>query len=412
MPNRAAFAYMRVSTTEQGSKGNGLAAQREAIGRFANAESFTIMDWVEEVETGKGTDALARRPKLAEVLRQARRLKSPVIVSKLDRLSRDVAFIAGLMAERVYKGELVWNATKKRDQWGQRRQRRRDESEWLRLPAEHLHIVSDALWQEVQDRWKNVRKLYLRATDGRLHGRPTNGHESPYLLTGFTACKTCTGSLCVQSESRRGRRVFYYACSTHLRRGTEACAEAMLSPMEALDQAILSSIEQGVLQPAIIGRAVEKAVQQLRPHGDDPTVRRQVLQKDLAKVEAALDRLAQAVAEGGKLSTLLEGIRKHEDQRLRLCTDLALLDSLTVTPFDPIAIEHELRDYLKEWPSLAQAHPTQTRQILRKLLPSRIRVWREVRGSEKVYHFEGEAAMGKLFNGFVNIERSGVPNGI
>jgi DNA invertase Pin-like site-specific DNA recombinase len=92
---------MRVSTSEQGHKGNGLAAQRETIGRFAATEGFTILEWVEEVETGKGADALARRPKLAEVLRQARRLKSPVIVSKLDRLSRDVAFIAGLMAERV-----------------------------------------------------------------------------------------------------------------------------------------------------------------------------------------------------------------------------------------------------------------------------------------------------------------------
>ncbi len=98
---RAALAYMRVSTAEQGGKGNGLAAQRETIRRFADAEGFTIIDWVEEVETGKGTDALTRRPKLAEVLRQARRMKSPVLVSKLDRLSRDVAFIAGLMSERV-----------------------------------------------------------------------------------------------------------------------------------------------------------------------------------------------------------------------------------------------------------------------------------------------------------------------
>lgn len=101
MTNRAALAYMRVSTADQGNKGNGLAAQRETIRRFAESEGFTILDWVEEVETGKGSDALTRRPKLAEVLRQARRLKSPVIVSKLDRLSRDVAFIAGLMAERV-----------------------------------------------------------------------------------------------------------------------------------------------------------------------------------------------------------------------------------------------------------------------------------------------------------------------
>ncbi|HMS85520.1 MAG TPA: recombinase family protein [Nitrospira sp.] len=101
MENRAAFAYMRVSTADQGNKGNGLSAQRETIRRFAGAEGFTILDWVEEVETGKGADALTRRPKLAEVLRQARRIKAPVIVSKLDRLSRDVAFIAGLMAERV-----------------------------------------------------------------------------------------------------------------------------------------------------------------------------------------------------------------------------------------------------------------------------------------------------------------------
>ena len=62
-------------------------------------------------------------------------------------------------------------------------------------------------------------------------------------------------------------------------------------------------------------------------------------------------------------------------------------------------------------PSLAQAHPAQTRQILRKLLPSRIRVWRKVRGGEKSYHFEGEAAIGRLLNGLVNIESVGVPNG-
>lgn len=40
-----------------------------------------------------------------------------------------------------------------------------------------------------------------------------------------------------------------------------------------------------------------------------------------------------------------------------------------------------------------------------------VRVWREVRGGEKVYQFEGEAAVGKLFNDLVSIERSGVPNG-
>jgi DNA invertase Pin-like site-specific DNA recombinase len=54
-----------------------------------------------EVETGKGNDALDRRPKLAEAPAKARKAKAPVVVAKLCRLSRDVAFISGLMAQRV-----------------------------------------------------------------------------------------------------------------------------------------------------------------------------------------------------------------------------------------------------------------------------------------------------------------------
>ena len=76
-------------------------AQREAIERFAEANGHVIVDWVEEVETGKGADALDRRPGLARALTAARRAKGAVIVAKLDRLSRDVAFISGLMAQRV-----------------------------------------------------------------------------------------------------------------------------------------------------------------------------------------------------------------------------------------------------------------------------------------------------------------------
>ena len=54
-----------------------------------------------EVETGKGADALDRRPMLAEALTKARKIKAPVVVAKLCRLSRDVAFISGLMDKRV-----------------------------------------------------------------------------------------------------------------------------------------------------------------------------------------------------------------------------------------------------------------------------------------------------------------------
>ena len=98
---KQAVAYIRVSTAKQGRSGLGLEAQRESIRRFAQAEGFEIVAEHVEVETGKGADALDRRPVLKTALEDARKIKAPVIVAKLDRLSRDVAFIAGLMAQRV-----------------------------------------------------------------------------------------------------------------------------------------------------------------------------------------------------------------------------------------------------------------------------------------------------------------------
>jgi DNA invertase Pin-like site-specific DNA recombinase len=97
----SAVAYLRVSTQRQGRSGLGIEAQRSAISRFAETEGITVIAEFVEVETGKGSDALDRRPQLAAALALAKQQKCPVVVAKLDRLSRDVAFISGLMAQRV-----------------------------------------------------------------------------------------------------------------------------------------------------------------------------------------------------------------------------------------------------------------------------------------------------------------------
>ena len=97
----AAVAYYRVSTKQQQRSGLGIEAQRATVQRFAEAEDLTILAEYVEAETGKGADALDRRPQLAAGLALARSRKCSVLVAKLDRLSRDVAFVAGLMAQRV-----------------------------------------------------------------------------------------------------------------------------------------------------------------------------------------------------------------------------------------------------------------------------------------------------------------------
>ena len=98
---KPAVAYLRVSSEQQGRSGLGLEAQRQAVERFAAEHGFAVVETYTEVETGKGSDALDRRPQLAAALRRAKAERCPVVVAKLDRLSRDVAFVSGLMAQRV-----------------------------------------------------------------------------------------------------------------------------------------------------------------------------------------------------------------------------------------------------------------------------------------------------------------------
>jgi DNA invertase Pin-like site-specific DNA recombinase len=90
--------------------GLGLEAQREALERFAQANGLQIVAEFTEIETGKGADALELRPQLASALNMARKRKCSIAVAKLDRLSRDVHFISGLIVHRISFTKLGNNA--------------------------------------------------------------------------------------------------------------------------------------------------------------------------------------------------------------------------------------------------------------------------------------------------------------
>jgi DNA invertase Pin-like site-specific DNA recombinase len=98
---KPAIIYRRLSKERKGKIPFGLDAQQAAIDAFCENEGYEIAGGFVEIETGKGYDALERRPELDAALKAAAKLKAPVIIAKLDRLSRDVAFIAGLMSKRV-----------------------------------------------------------------------------------------------------------------------------------------------------------------------------------------------------------------------------------------------------------------------------------------------------------------------
>jgi DNA invertase Pin-like site-specific DNA recombinase len=74
-----AIAYYRVSTQQQGRSGLGIEAQKAVVARLAETEGVEIVAEHVEIETGKGADALDRRPELAAALARARKAKCPVV---------------------------------------------------------------------------------------------------------------------------------------------------------------------------------------------------------------------------------------------------------------------------------------------------------------------------------------------
>jgi DNA invertase Pin-like site-specific DNA recombinase len=97
MANGKFVSYLRVSTARQGASGLGLEAQRATVAGYLNGGDWKLVQEVLEVESGKRND----RPALADALRLCRKHRATLVIAKLDRLARNVAFISNLMESGV-----------------------------------------------------------------------------------------------------------------------------------------------------------------------------------------------------------------------------------------------------------------------------------------------------------------------
>src|SRR5664279_1847464 len=93
---KRAVVYLRVSTDRQGQSGLGIDAQREAVTRFLSG--VPVLQEFVEVESGRRHK---NRPKLLAALEQCKKQRATLVIAKLDRLGRNVAFISALMESAV-----------------------------------------------------------------------------------------------------------------------------------------------------------------------------------------------------------------------------------------------------------------------------------------------------------------------
>ena len=133
----------------------------------------------------------------------------------------------------LYRGEIVWNSTKKRDRWGRKDQKARREAERVTLPAPDLRIVPDTLWTAGRDRLTGIRARLMASSNGQI-GRRARDVESVHLLAGFGRCAICGASFYPLSRRHGRLRAFFYGCSAHHKRGHAVCGNGFVMRKERI----------------------------------------------------------------------------------------------------------------------------------------------------------------------------------
>jgi hypothetical protein len=186
---------------------------------------------------------------------------------------------------------------------------------------------------------------------------------------------------------------------------TAICANGAEIPMAALDGAVLEGLLSDVLRADIVTEILTRATEALKPA--DAAREGEALRRELAGLDADLGRLGEAISAAGAVPTLLATVKAKEARRTQITEALARLDArVHVAQVDLKVIGRDIQARLDDWRGLLTRHPTQARQILRKLLETPL-VCDPIPGERRACRFKGEATIAKLVSGLVGVGETG-----
>jgi site-specific DNA recombinase len=241
------------------------------------------------------------------------------------------------------------------------------DGETITVRNKDWQIVSRALWDKTQARFRNNRAIYLRMTGGKLYSRPrlSNSIEAQYLLSGLLQCGACgSGMVRVLRSQGMGRKLVSMLQCLDAKRGRiNSCTNTLLlpmAPMEAeLTQIVEATLDEGIILEAVAGIIKAK---QAKP------VARQQQERDLARLTREVENLTAELAGGSRSAAVRDGLALREAQVSRLAKDLGRAGQ----PIDIVLLKKRLPAILKDWTNLSRRHLQQSRQLLSKLFPERI----------------------------------------
>jgi site-specific DNA recombinase len=315
--------------------------------------------------------------------------------------------VRAVLFNETYRGVVVWNRTRKRDDWGQVAPRDRDQHEWRRVPAPKLEIVKDQLWRRAHEQLALRSRSYLAATKGERHGRPpVNGAaRHRHLLTGYTQC-VCGSRLEVRSRwhgspGHRSRRVNFLVCAAHVRRGDTSCTNHRMIPMLAANEAVLAKIEEKLLTPEFIERTLA-AVMRRFPSRADVDASRATIEGRLRKVQAELNRLVEKFADSGS-ATYAAAITRRETELQHLQQELTRIDRQPVQLSSGMAsrIEAMARRKIAEFKRLMRTQTPVARRLLALVLRGRISFTPQRKGTQRGFRWDADAHLWPLLSGII-----------
>jgi DNA invertase Pin-like site-specific DNA recombinase len=216
--------------------------------------------------------------------------------------------IRAMLKRELYKGEQVWNRSKfvKVPGTNKRRSRPRPESEWKRLSAPELAIVSEDLWNRAQSRFKSVGGAHKGQGKSGLLPRSLT---SPYFFSGLLKCGVCNSNLIIASGGGKKPK---YVCSGYFNRGT--CSNKLYIRQDELEERLLSKLRAELLQPEEIEFAIEIFGRQLRSSLASVSSKLGEMRSRKEKLEREIHNFTRAIAENGHSKYIIEEIAVREKE--------------------------------------------------------------------------------------------------
>ena len=221
----------------------------------------------------------------------------------------------GILCNRMYSGEYVWN----RSQWikdpstGRRKRIERPESEWIINQMPELRIIPPELWAAVQRRQLATRNKSRTAI---ASGKGAGGRGPKYLFSSLLKCGNCSGNYNMVNKS-------HYGCARHKDRGKSVCSNHLTVSREVIEERLLAGIKNVLLSEKNFERFSQRVRQQLKERQPDTGS----IKKQITQARHERDNIMSAIRQGILTPTTKEALETAESKLQEAEQQLASIKS-------------------------------------------------------------------------------------